>query len=488
MQESDTSKIISFEKKLYQYHLPILDNTLLMVEEKLSREQFRYEQLEYIFHLDPMCLFNFLTCANKYTQNINSNFKKTVKTPKHASMLLGMDNIKKCIGKLTTLKTIENQAVAYKIEQLACRSLHCAYQARHMARLLNDKAEEEIFLSALMMSLAELFIWFISPKKAQQYELLIYTESMLEVDAQLEVFGFNFVDLMTHMRPQWRLPKLYIEALKTADLDGAKKSIICINLADKLSRLADFGWYYQDMYEHLDYCDLLMPFSAQRLVKEFHLVAAQMSNDMTGFYQFALPFCALLLYPVKIPYFPVLRLKEKQHKAIISKQIKNSAVKQVSQVKVKPHIKLEEATNLPTLIKITINKLFESGNFDQVILLLLDKSKKGMTIHIEKTKLTDSVIQKKVAIKPNKNIFSFLLEIPQPIFINLSNYEKYTKLITKQITDVLPSRDFFAKSFYYKKKPIGIFYVTSKKPLNTDNYSFFNITLVNFENNLSRLR
>jgi len=487
MQESNISKIINFEKKLYQHHLPILNNSLLMVEEKLSREQFSYEQLESLFHLDPMCLFNFLTCANQYTQNISSKFKKTIKTPKHASMLLGMDNIKKCIGKLSTLHSIENQAIAYKIEQIACRSLHCAYQARHMARLMNDKAEEEIFLSALMMSLTEIFIWFISPQKAQQYELLIHTQSMPELEAQHQVFGFSFFDLITHMGPQWRLPDLYIEALKTTDLDGAKKSIICINLADKLSRLVDFGWYYQDIYEHLDYCDLLMPFSAQRLVKEFHQVAAQMSNDMTGFYEFALPFNALLLHSVKIPYFPVFELKEKQHKAIISKQIKNKNIQTQVQQNRPGKSALEEATNLPSLIKITVNTLFESDKFDQVILLMLDKSKKNMIIYFEKTKFNDSVIQNKVAIKPNKNLFSMLLERPHPIFVSASNYQKYAHLITEQITDVLPSKEFFAKSFYYKNKPIGIFYVANKEPLDTDKYSYFNNTLANFENNLSRL-
>jgi len=485
MQESDINKIINFEKKLSQHRLPVLHNTLTMIEKKLSKEQFSYEQLESLFHLDPMCLFNFLTCANQYTQNSNSKFKETVKTPKHASMLLGMDNIKKCIGELTTLEKIENQAIAYKIEQIACRSLHCAYQARHMARLMNDRAEEEIFLSALMMSLAEVFIWFISPKKAQKYELLIYTKSMSELKAQHKVFGFSFVDLIAHMGPQYRLPELYIEALKIEDLDGAKKSIICIKLADKLSRLVDFGWYYQELYEHLDYCDLLMPFSAQRLVKEFHRIATQMSNDMVGFYEFALPFNALLLQPVKIPYLPVLRLKEKQNKAIIAKQKKNSAIKAQH---VKANSKMEDATNLPTLIKITINKLFESNNFDQVILLMLDKSKKDVTIYSEKTKLKSSVIQKKVAIKPNKNLFSLLLEKPHPIFVNLSNYQKYAKFLTEQITTVLPSQEFFAKSFYYKNKPIGIFYVANKKPLDTDKYSFFNQTLVSFENNLSRLR
>ncbi|MFK5894697.1 MAG: HDOD domain-containing protein [Pseudomonadota bacterium] len=490
MQESNLNKIIHFEKQLYQHHLPVLNNTLRMVEEKLSREQFNYEQLESLFSIDPMCLFNFLTCANQYTQNFSSDFEETIKTPKHASMLLGIDNIEKCIAKLTTLNNIETPVIAYKLEQLACRSLHCAYQARNMARLINDKAEDEVFLSALMMSLTELLVWFISPRQAQQYEFLIYTQSITEVDAQFKVFGFSFLDLIIHMEPKWRLPELYLDALKIETLDGAKKSIKCIKLADKLSRLVDFGWYYQDVYEHIDYCASIIPFSAQRLAKEFHHVAVQMSNDMIGFYKYSLPLNALLLEPIKIPYYPVLllRKKEKQKKSGISKQTKNRNVK-AQILSAKADSNFENVSNLPTLIKITINTLFQSENFDQVLFLMLDKSKNDMTIYIEETKLKNSVMQKKIAISsPDKNLFKLLLEKPQPIFVELSNTERYNHLVTKQMTDILPAREFFAKAFYYKNKPIGIFYVANTNvPLDTDKFSFFNKTLVSFENHLSRL-
>jgi HD-like signal output (HDOD) protein len=486
MQESNIDKILSFEKSLHKAHLPVLDNTLVMVKDKLSREQFKYEQLESSFNLDPMCLFNFLTCANQYTQKVSSDFEETIKTPKHASMLLGTDNIEKCISKLTTLKTIKNRDIANKIEQLACRSLHCAYQARHLARLMKDSAEEEIFLSALMMSLSEILVWFISPTKAQQYELLVYTKSMSENEAQHQVFGFSFVDLMLHMEPKWRLPELYIQSLKTDTLEEAKRSIICIKLADKLSRLVDFGWYYQQVDDYFDYCTLVTPFSAQRLLKEFHYTATQMSDDMLGFYKFCLPISRLVLQPGKVPYYPVLLPEVKlEPQQDITKEPKQSGSQAPPQVK--PVSKLESASNLPTLIQLTISTLFETDNFDRVILIMLDKSKTEMTIRIEKTRLSDHARQKKIMISPTTNLFSLLLEKPQPIFVRLSEAQRYKNLLTNDITDALPAREFFAKAFYYKNKPIGIFYVTKEKALDNDKYAFFKKTLVRFEKHLSRL-
>ncbi|MFK5892346.1 MAG: HDOD domain-containing protein [Pseudomonadota bacterium] len=496
MQESNSAKLSNFEKQLNAHHLPVLNTTLNKVKQKLSEKQFNYEQLGTLIYHDPMYLFNFLACANRHKQQKRPDSEEKIKTPKHASMLLGMDNIEKCISSLNSLKEIktslatkDNKALINKIEQIASRSLHCAYQARNLARLMHDSADEDVFLSALMMSLADLLVWYISPQQAQKYEQLIYTQAIPEIEAQLTIFGFKFSDLIYKIAPHWQLPELYITSLQTDVVDEAKKSIICIKLADKLSRLVDFGWYYQEVYDHIDYCALVTPFSAQRLTKEFHHTAASMSDNLKNFYQFCLPINFLILQAGKVPYYPVLSTPKK----LPPKQINNQPFNLLQQkekiqaAQPKPLNKLENASTLPTLIQITINYLFQSNKFDHVVLLLLDKAKIDLTIRIEKNKQTNSSIQKKINISKNKNLFSLLLQKPQPIFVKASEAEKYKNLLTSVITEVLPANEFFAKAIFYKNKPIGIFYVSNEHPLNTEDYSFFNKTLVRFENHLSRL-
>jgi HD-like signal output (HDOD) protein len=496
MQESNSAKLSNFEKQLNNNHLPVLNTTLIKVKQKLSEKQFNYEQIGALIYHDPMYLFNFLACANRHKQQKRPDSEEPIKTPKHASMLLGVDNINKCISSLRSIKEIkttlsekDNKAIINKIEQIACRSLHCGYQARHLARLMNDSAAEEVFLSALMMSLAELLVWYINPQQAQKYELLIHTQTISEEEAQLKIFGFRFNDLMYKIAPQWQLPELYIKSLQTDVIDEAKKSIICIKLADKLSRLVDFGWYYQDIYDHVDYCALVTPFSAQRLAKEFHHTAAFMSEGLKDFYNYCAPTTFLTLEAGKVPFYRVLSVQKKPlpEQAFNQLQDKQNIPIANSATRNKSVDKLENASTLPTLIQITINYLFQSNKFDHVVLLLLDKAKTDLTIRIEKTRKADSAIHKKINVSNNKNLFRLLLQKPQSIFVKASEAEKYNNLLTPEITDVLTSKEFFAKAIFYKNKPIGLFYVCDHLPLNTESFSFFNKTLTRFENHLSRL-
>ena len=497
MQESDLAKLSNFEKQLNNQPLPVLNTTQIKVRGKLSQKQFNYEQLGSLINRDPMYLFNFLACANRHKQEKIPHSEEIIKTPKHASMLLGISNIEKCISSLISLKKIksslaekDHKALICKIELIACRSLHCAYQARHLARLMHSNAEEEIYISALMMSLAELLVWYIHPRQAQKYELLIHTQWIPETEAQLKVFGFSFIDLIEQIAPKWQLPDLYLQSLKTDLADETQKAILCIKLADKLSRYVDFGWYHQDVYDHIDYCALVTPFSAQRLAKEFHLIAARMSDDMKEYYQLSLPTSFLLLEVGKVPYYPVLSA-EKKPAQLNEQDTKQDNAKLSTNLSVKPKAqnKLENATTLPTLIQLTINYLFQSEKFDQVVLLLLDKSKADLTIRIEKTKLLKQTLQKKINVSQNKNLFSLLLQKPQPIFVKNSEAQRFEKLLTTSITDVLPATEFFAQAIYYKNKPIGLFYLSNQKNnLDMDSYSFFKKTMTRFENQLSLLR
>jgi HD-like signal output (HDOD) protein len=493
MQESDSAKLSTFEQQLDKNPLPVLNSTLRKVREKLVAKHFNYEQLGSLIYHDPMYMFNFLACANRHKQDKIPDSEEKIKNPKHASMLLGITNIKKCISSLVSLQKIktdlpqkDNKSVISKIEQLACRSLHCAYQAKHLAQLMHSNAEEEIFHSALMMSLAELLVWHNNPQQAQKYELLIHTQSIPETEAQLKVFGFSFNDLIFQIAPKWQLPELYLQALKTDLADETQKSISCIKIADKLSRYVDFGWYYQAVYDHIDYCALITPFSAQRLAKEFHLVAAQMSDNFKDYYPISVPISALLLEAGKIPYYAVFSpeknpAKEQQDNHNKTAQTDNRKVKPI------PQNKLENATTLPTLIQLTINYLYQSEKFDQVVLLLLDKSKSDLTIRIEKTKLSSPTLQKKINVSQNKNLFSLLLQKPQPIFFKTSEAESFSKLLTTSITDVLPAKEFFAQAIYFNNKPIGIIYLCNQNNLDSESYSFFRKTLVRFEKQLSLL-
>jgi len=488
MPESNQQQIQAFIKQIGANHLPVLNPTVPKIAEELTQDIFNYERLGQLVHLDPLCLFNFLAWANNHKQELSPDSEEKIQTPKHAALLLGIDNIDRCIKDLKPLSSLKNKKIANKIEHLACRGLHTAYQAKNLAQIMRSRSAEAIYLSALMMPLAELLVWHIEPKKAQKVELLVFQEQQPDEEAQLSVFGFTYTDLMIEMAPQWHLPEMYISALQTEVLSEAKKSILCIKLADKLARHVDFGWYHQQAYDFYEFCEEITPFHINRLSKEFHQTVLQMSWEAIDYYQLILPAVYLPLQEGKVPYQQVISLeKPKQKQSVADSTIVQLNAQVTDKSNPGGPKNLESASNLPTLIQLTINSLHGSERYQQTIFLMLDKSKSDLIIRMGKGLDDNAIMLKKINVSKEKNLFSILLEKPQSIFVKQSEFNRYQKFFSHEISSLLPATEFCAKALFYHKKPIGLFYVTSEEGLAKDDYDFFRKTLVRFDQHLTKI-
>ena len=62
-------------------------------------------------------------------------------------------------------------------------------------------------------------------------------------------------------------------------------------------------------------------------------------------------------------------------------------------------IKIETATNIPTLIQLTVNALYGIEGVDHMFLLMMDKQHESLFVRIEKTKLHESFLNKSLPIK-----------------------------------------------------------------------------------------
>jgi len=490
MPDSDQQKIQAFIKKIGDNPLPVLNPTVPKITEELGQEVFNYERLGQLVYLDPLCVFNFLAWANNHKQEIAPDSEEKIKTPKHAAMLLGTDNIDRCMKEFKPLSTLKNQAIANKLERLACRALHTAYQARNLARIMRSRAYETVYLSALMMPLAELLVWYAEPKKAQKVELLIIQEKQPETEAQIKIFGFTYIDLVITMAPLWHLPETFISALQTEVLGEAKKSILCIKLADKLARLIDYGWYHQQVYDFFEFCQEMTPFSSSRLNKEFHKIALQMAWEGNDYYQVILPAVYISLQEGKVPYQQVISLdtpKQPQNES----ELDSTIVRLNTQVAHKEQAggpkNLESASNLPTLIQLTINSLHSSNRFFQTVFLMLDKNKSDLIVRMGKGLDDNAIMLQKINVSRQRNLFSILLEKPQSIFVKQAEFNRYEKFFSSEISNLLPATEFCAKALFYHNKPIGLFYVTGENQLLKEDYDFFRKTLVRFDQHLSKI-
>ncbi len=478
---AENSQLNSLINKLEIAALPVLHNTLQVLKAALEKPSFNYRHLDAILQYDPACMINLLAYAN---QEINKDFDKEISQVEHAAMFLGMERLEKFIGKITSIYTIKNKKIADKIISLQHRGVHAAFQAQNFAHLINDSLVNEIYTSTLVSPLSELVCWHLEPVKAQKVELLIHKDNKNHEQAQREIFGFSYRELAEALTQQWKIPSLFLQRQEMDNLEDASKAVKCMYLAEKCSIFAEKGWYYDAMYEHISQCANNFRYSEGRIARELHKSAVHMAHSCSEFFPLQAVSSYLALLPGEVPYTQVIDIEirkaapqqvqqvqqdtpaDNAAHEVISQQPDKQLQKPVptpEQARVASTRLINSANDLPGLIRISLNALYESKAFTRVAFIMLSKDKKYLQVRsirgYQSKVFTESSIQMQPA-----NLFSQLLAKPQSVLINQLNYQKFAPIINQPMKGILNVQEFIAKSIHVKGKPIGLFYM-DKHPL-----------------------
>ncbi|MCK5536328.1 MAG: HDOD domain-containing protein, partial [Bacteroidales bacterium] len=445
--------------------LPVLPHTLQMLKAALEKPSFNYHHLDNILQFDPACMINLLAYAN---QEINKDFDKEISQVEHAAMFLGMDRLERFINNITSLYSVSNRKIADKLSRLQHRGVHAAFQAKNFARLINDSSVAEIYTSALVTPVSELVCWHLEPLKAQKVELLVYVKQVNYEQAQREVFGFSYHELAEALTHHWKIPHLFLERQEMQDLDDASKAIKCLYLAEKCSIIAEQGWYYDDMYEHISLCAETLHYNEGRITLETHKTAVYMADNARELFPVQATPAYLALLPGKVPYTQVIQIEEK--KKIPVKKVKSAAQQKMTdskpqQVKIPSVNLINSANDFPGLVKITMDALLETKAFSRVGFMVLSKDKKQLQFRSLRGHSSKKFTETTLKMQP-ANLFSKLLIKPQTIFINQLNYQKFAPIINTAMQDMLNVQEFIAKSVHVNGKAIGLFYM-DKHPLDS---------------------
>ncbi len=485
----ENQRLQQFISKADSTMLPVLPHTLQSLKTALEKPSFNYHQLDTILQYDPACMINLLAYANR---EINKEFDREISQVEHAAMFLGMERLEQFIAKISSLYNIANKKIADKLARLQHRGVHAAFQAYNFAHLINDSTPNEVYTSTLLTPLSELVCWFLEPIKAQQVELLVYQKGSDYKQAQEKIFGFSYHDLAEALTHQWHIPHLFLQRQEMDALDDSSKSLKCMYLAEKCSILAESGWYYEAMYEQIALCSEQLHYSEERITQEVHKTAIDMAHSAQEFYPIQDTSSYLALLPGKVPYTQVIAIEEK-------KSIPKKAAKKAPQRTKTPSIQLIPSTNdFPSLIRLTVEALFETNIFSRVAFIMLSKDKKTLQVRsLKEHKLANAhskvFITTLLSMQP-ANLFSKLLVKPQTVFINTLNYQKFSPIISADMKKMLDTQEFAAKSVHVNGKPIGLFYI-DKHPLEdgiehtleTTDFNHFKHICALFEKQLKQL-
>ncbi|WP_214660653.1 HDOD domain-containing protein [sulfur-oxidizing endosymbiont of Gigantopelta aegis] len=456
----ENRQLETFIKKADIAALPVLPHTLQALKAALEKPSFNYTHLDNIIQYDPACMINLLAYANR---EMNNDFDKEISRVEHAAMFLGMERLEQFIENVNSLYRVKDIKVADKLARLLHRGVHAAYQAQGFAQLIDDSSVDEIYTSTLVTPISELLCWYLDPIKAQTVELLVYKQQKPYEEAQREIFGFSYHELAESLTHQWKIPHLFLQRQEMQDLESASKTIKCMYLAEKLSIIAEQGWYYDDMYEHISLCANEFHYSEARIAKEVHSTAVYMAYNAEEFFPVQSTCAYLALLPGKVPYSQIIAIEDK--KPVVKKKpavISKVAVEEKTETTKSPQVPsinlIHSANDFPSLIRITMDAFFETKFFSRVGFMMLSKDKKHLQFRSLRGKDNKKLTQSILPTKPD-NLFSKLLVKPQTIFINTLNYNKFSPIINQTMKDMLEVEEFIAKSIHVNAKPIGLFYM-----------------------------
>ncbi|MCW8932882.1 MAG: HDOD domain-containing protein [Gammaproteobacteria bacterium] len=449
--------------------LPVLPHTLQALKTALEKPSFNYRQLDNILQFDPACMINLLAYANL---EINKDFDKEISQVEHAAMFLGMERLERFIDNITSLYSVKNVKVADKIARLQHRGVLAAYQAQNFAQLIDDSSVEEIYTSTLVSPISELICWHLEPVKAQKVELLVFRKKVDYEQAQREIFGFSYHDLAEALTHHWKIPHLFLQRQEMEELETASKAVKCMYLAEKCSILAERGWYYEEMYEHIALCSSMIHYSEERIAKELHSTTVYMAYNAQEFFPVQAICSYLALLPGEVPYTPIIAVEDKKTAAVkVVKPITNTQTEktpvdeELKQDQIQSINLIHTINDFPSLIRMTMNALFETKNFSRIGFMMLTKDKRHLQVRSLKgyssKKFTTTILNMQPA-----NLFSKLLAKPQTIFINQLNHSKFEPIINKAMQEMLDVQEFIAKSVHFNGKPIGLFYM-DKHPIDS---------------------
>ncbi len=439
--------------------LPVLHKTLQHLKEILAKPSFNYHQLDEVLQYDPACMINLLSYAN---QEVSKDFDKQISKVEHAAMFLGMDRLEKFINKITSVYSIKNTKIAAKIDKLQYRGLHAAFQAKNFARLINDSSIDEIYTSALISPISELMCWHLDPINAQKVEILIHKEKKAYTQSQIEIFGFSYHELAQALTLQWNIPTLFLQRQEVDSIDEMSKPIKCIYFAEKCSIYAEKGWYYSNMYQYITELSENLHYSEGRIAYELHKTAVNLAHDTKEFYKIQSVSSYLALLPGKVAYTQVIKIEEKkkpqQPQEAPQKVIKKEPTKKPDPIKVKSTNLIKTVKDFPSLIRITMDALYEIEAFTRVAFIMLSKDKKHLQVRSVRGEKNSAFVETKLPLKP-ANLFSKLLVKSQFISINKKNFEKFSPIINETMQSMLESNEFVARSILTQNKPVGLFYL-----------------------------
>ncbi len=218
-------------------HMPALAETIQKLNRLTTDDDSRVSQLTEQILKDPSITTRVLQISNSVAYK---GFGGNIKTITRAIVMLGFTTIRDIALSMQILDNILKHNPSEALMNQIANSFHAAVQARGLLREAKSEAQEEIFISTLLLHFAELSMLARDDEISRKLNYLLAQNGNNVEQAAQEVLGCKFQDLSLCLAKQWDLGDILIEALNKPKLPS--KPAQAVLLGDELSQVAPMGW------------------------------------------------------------------------------------------------------------------------------------------------------------------------------------------------------------------------------------------------------
>lgn len=218
-------------------HMPAMAETVQKLKKLTTDDDSRVSQLTEQILKDPSLTSRVLQVVNSA---IYKGYGGNIKTITRAIVMMGFNAVRDTTMSMQLLdKILKHNPSEHLMMQIA-NSFHAAMQARGLLKESKTEAQEEIFISTLLLHFAEMSLLSRDDEISRKLNMVLRQGDISSNEAAKEVLGCGFDEISLALAKQWDLSDVLVEALSKPS--SPSKPAQAVLLGDELSQVAMLGW------------------------------------------------------------------------------------------------------------------------------------------------------------------------------------------------------------------------------------------------------
>lgn len=386
---------------------------------------------------DPMMVLQLMRLANASRRG---EFTQRITTVEHAVMLLGFSTVFSRLAEAPVMDEMKDVARQCLLSA-ASRACHAAFLARDWAVQRLDTSPEEVYIAALLHSMAEFALWAVEPAAMERVARARRKQSW--EDAERDQFGCTLAELSLALAEEWNMPPLVISAIQE-NLTAGKARPNSVMLANSIVRHAETGWWQPQVLADLEQIAAIRRLSLDEATADTHRLLAGAARRFV--FPDVVPAAAWL--PMLEGEWPDDEIKL----AVEQQDVFQHILEEISRRST------EASLSLSDLLTLIIRALRDGVGMRRIVFALLTKDRNELKSRYVYGAEDASPLKAFHFDMRQRHLFSVLMTKQQAVWISRETRAKYAPIWSEHITGVTSGYDFYAMSLSVHGKVVGMLY------------------------------